>query len=233
MKKAPLFVSLDVDDTEKALEIALVTSPYVTGFKVGPRLILKNNFHEFLQKLRPLGELFLDCKYFDIPNTMKASVKTSFDLGFDFVTIHGLSGPESLSLLSELEKELNKIRDFKILVVTILTSYNLENLSSNLKKQSIKDHVLEIVKTAYNRGLKSFVCSPDEIELIKNKYPEAFLMTPGIRLSNNNKNDQKRVLSPKEALLKGADGLVVGRPICESKSPLNAVKEFYSAINNA
>jgi orotidine-5'-phosphate decarboxylase len=176
--------------------------------------------------------LFYDPKFFDIPATVLSSIKAAFDCGFQYVTIHAANGPECLKLIAELESELNQIRSFKILVVTVLTSFDRDNLPSHWQKKEPNELVALLIKDVYTAGLRNIVCSAHEVKFLKKMYPDLFCVTPGIRFEGRPLSDQKRVMTPKSALEAGADALVIGRPVLLAKNPkdacLRVIKEVES-----
>jgi orotidine-5'-phosphate decarboxylase len=224
----PLIVALDVDTREKALSLANTLADVVGGFKLGPRLCLRYGM-EFVKEMAKKGPIFLDNKHFDIPSTMEAAVRASFEAGASLVTVHALSGREALERMAAVEKELNQQRPFRILAVTILTSWDEKSVPGNLKSQPISQHVVELATLVKDSGLRGLVCSPHELDLLQNR--DLYLVTPGIRSSMNSSGDQKRTLSPREALEKGASALVVGRPILEAADPRAAAQEIAMAFN--
>lgn len=224
----PLIVALDVDTREKALSLANTLADVVGGFKLGPRLCLRYGM-EFVKEMAKKGPIFLDNKHFDIPSTMEAAVRASFEAGASLVTVHALSGREALERMAAVEKELNQQRPFRILAVTILTSWDEKSVPGNLKSQPISRHVIELATLVKDSGLRGLVCSPHELDLLQNR--DLYLVTPGIRSSMNSSGDQKRTLSPREALEKGASALVVGRPILEAVDPRAAAQEIAMAFN--
>lgn len=228
----PVFVALDLDDLDQALQLAQKVSPYVGGYKIGPRLTYKYGALG-VEKLTKLGSVFVDNKYFDIPNTMVSAVRTTFDSGASYTTIHAASGLDALKMLAELEKELNQIREFKILCVTVLTSFDFFNLPSHQKKFSIEDQVEMLAKDVVESGLSGIVCSPNEVQRLRQLYPHAYLVTPGIRLLSNATDDQKRVTTPNQAIRMGASALVVGRPIVEAKDPALAAQEIFESLKHS
>jgi orotidine-5'-phosphate decarboxylase len=223
----PLCVALDVDSEELALELAQKLAPIVGGFKIGPRLVYKGG-QALVQKISKLAPVFIDCKFFDIPSTMEASVRASFEAGASLVTIHALAGEEALSRLAKLEKELSEQRPFRILCVTILTSWSESSLPSNLRAQPIREHVRELAELAKRSGLQSVVCSAEEMEILKDL--KLFMVTPGIRFSHEEKGDQQRISGPQEAIQKGSSVLVVGRPIIEASNPKEMAAQYLKAI---
>ena len=223
----PLIVALDVDTRERALQLADELKDVVGGFKLGPRLCLRYGM-DFVREVVQRGPVFLDNKHFDIPSTMETAVRASFEAGASLVTIHALSGKEALERLAAVEKELQKQRRFRILAVTILTSWDQQSLPVNLKVQPISQHVVDLAMLVKNSGLNGIVCSPHELDLLQNQ--DLYLVTPGIRSSMQTSGDQKRTLGPREALDKGASALVVGRPILEAVSPRQAAQEITMAF---
>ena len=219
MKKLPVYVALDLDTEEQALLIAKEIAPYVEGFKVGPRLCLRNGA-SFLSKLKSYGKVFLDCKFFDIPSTMLSSVQTAFDLGVDMLTVHALAGEESLKKLAKLENDLRIERDFRILAVTVLTSFAQRSLPPMMQPQSLYSHVESLSNIVMKSGLTGLVCSGGELISLRKRYSKAYLLTPGIRFASSPTQDQKRVFTPQKAIQDGASALVIGRPIYQSKDPV-------------
>lgn len=225
--KNPLCIALDVDSDEVALRLALDLKDFAGGYKLGPRLIYRYG-QSLVQKISQYAPVFVDCKFFDIPSTMEAAVRATFEAGASVCTVHALAGAEALRSLAHLEKELNQRRPFRILAVTILTSWTEQSIPTNFKKQTVATHVRELAELVRDAGLHSIVCSPEEITLLKDL--GLFLLTPGIRLPSDSAGDQKRILGPKEAIDKGSSALVVGRPIIEAKDPILAAEKFYKLV---
>ena len=228
----PLFVALDVDNSDQAIELIRQTRAFVGGFKVGPRLALRYG-EPFLKEVARHGAMFVDNKYFDIPNTMESAVRASFEVGATFCTVHAQAGKEALSQLAELEEELCRIRPFRVLAVTVLTSFKQETLPAMVAKIPIAEQAVQLAKLVIDSGLSGLVCSPEEVESLRKLFPEAYLVTPGVRLSGEDRGDQKRVSDPVTALKRGASALVVGRPIYESLEPAQAAKVYYEEIQKA
>lgn len=224
----PIFVALDLDDASKALQIAKQVEPFVGGFKIGPRLILREGA-SFVQKIEALKPVFVDNKYFDIPSTMDSAIRATFEMGATFATIHAQSGSEAMKLLAQTEQELNSKRPFKILAVTILTSFAQNTLPPNSNKQDIATQVVDLASLAIQSGLTGIVCSPHEAEVLRARHNNAYLVTPGIRLDGN-AGDQKRIMGPKEAMKAGASTLVIGRPIVEAKNPAEVAEHCMKLV---
>lgn len=228
----PIFVALDVDSKEEALDLIKETRAFVGGFKVGPRLCLRFG-ESLLKEVARHGSLFVDNKYFDIPNTMEAAVRASFEMGASFCTVHAQAGREALSRMATLEAELSKERPFRLLAVTVLTSFKQDTLPSLVQSTPISEQVMQFAQLAIDSGLSGLVCSPEEVQALRARFPSAFLVTPGVRLSHEDRGDQQRVSDPCTALRRGASALVVGRPIYESLEPARAAKTYYEEIQKA
>lgn len=225
--KNPVIAALDVDSRDQALRLADQLADVVGGFKVGPRLCLRYG-QDLVKDIAARGLVFVDNKHFDIPSTMEAAVRASFEAGATLVTVHALSGKEALTKMAAVENELNQIRPFKVLAVTILTSWDQSSMPTNFKQQPISQHVTELADQVSSSGMTGLVCSPHELDLLQNK--GLYLVTPGIRFSMDSLGDQKRVMGPAEAIKAGASALVVGRPIIEAKNPRETATEYVMAL---
>lgn len=223
----PLVVALDVDTREEALSFAKSLSGQVGGFKLGPRLCLRYG-QSFVEEIARQGPVFMDNKHFDISSTMEAAVRASFDCGASVVTVHALSGLDALKKMAALELELSRIRPFRILAVTVLTSWDQNSLPPVLRPDGVATHVVALADLVKSAGLTGIVCSPHELESLQGR--GLYLLTPGIRFPDDEKGDQKRVAGPQEALQAGARALVVGRPIVQAKDPGAAAEKFLRAI---
>ena len=236
MNTLPVYVALDVDIEERALAIARQTAPYVKGFKIGPRLVLRKS-SSFVKKLKDFNKkVFLDCKFFDIPSTMLASVQSAFDDGVDMVTVHAQAGETALKQLSQLEIKLNNQRCFRILAVTVLTSFSQRDLPAVNACFSISRQVEWLSDMAIRSGLSGLVCSGHEVSFLRNRYPHSYLVVPGIRLSNQvhiESSDQNRIITPVQALKAGASVLVIGRPIYESKNPEQVCTQLQKSLSSS
>ncbi len=158
---------------------------------------------------------------------MASSVKVAFDSGASFCTVHALNGLECLKGLAKLEKELNQIRPFKVLCVTLLTSFDQEvnalPLSRNMEPAKVVSNLSEVV---FESGLSGLVCSAQEVLRVKERYPEGTFVTPGIRFAADAKDDQKRVATPEAAWADGATHLVMGRSLIRAVNFEKTVKDL-------
>lgn len=232
MDRNPLFVALDVDDLGLARRLAALTSPYVGGFKIGPRLSLKGG-PEFIKELSTQGSVFLDHKYFDIPNTMESAVRASFESGAQWVTVHAQAGHEALKRLALVEDEFRqKGRSVQVLAVTVLTSFDQQGLPEVSRAMPIHQQVSSLAQLVRSSGLSGLVASGQEVQELRRLWPESFIVVPGVRISGDSLGDQKRVLDPQAVMRLGASALVVGRPIIEAKDPAAAAKQYADAIRS-
>ncbi len=225
----PLILALDVDTADAALTLAKRLEGRLGAIKIGPRLAMRYG-SDLVGKLAQSAPIFVDNKYLDIPNTMEAAVRATFDAGATFTTVHAWAGPEALARLAKVEAELNSRRPFKILVVTILTSFNSETLPPGMAREPLATHVSMLADLALASGLSGIVCSSHEVELLRKKSAQAFLVVPGIRLPSDAAGDQKRIETPETAIRQGASALVVGRPIYEAVDPVQAAENVQQSI---
>ena len=229
--KTPIIVALDVNHPKEAIFLAESLKDFVGAYKVGPRLLLRSD-ESFIKRLADIAPVFIDQKFYDIPSTMVSSVQAAFDRGASFVTVHALAGRVALEQLASLENKLQSIRDFHILGVTILTSFSSSSLPLNMKNISILDHVKMLVDLTVDAGLKGIICSPHEASEIRKIHHDLNIITPGVRLHKaQNLEDQRRVMSPQEAILNGASALVIGRPIISSKNPRKTLENILSEMH--
>ncbi len=223
-----LCLALDTD-VKTARELIYKLKGYPLVIKVGHRLFMLEG-KEILQEIKSAGfELFLDLKFHDIPNTVALAVESANELGVDYLTLHTLGGEEML------RKAVERKADMRLLGVTLLTSHDEEYLSF-LRSSfgSLRDMVLYLAGTALRVGVDGIVCSGLEVEMLKTAFGGDFIaVVPGIRLSGEKTDDQKRVLSPKEAVKRGADMLVMGRDILRSPEPLRVVERVLEDIEDA
>ena len=204
--KNKIFIAIDTKSLNKAKSIIEQsnTKNFRIGFKFGLQFINSKNGRNFISSLKE-KIIFIDLKLHDIPNTMSSAVIALKDLKIDYLTVHISSG---LKALKEVKKVSGKT---KIVGVTTLTSLNSKDLKSIGHKRSLKDIVALQAKLASKAKLDAIVCSPHEIKFVQ-KYFYKEIITPGIRISSE-VNDQKRVMTPREAFKQGSDWIVIGRDV--------------------
>ena len=224
-----VIVALDNKNLKQILSLVKKTKGEAYGFKIGKEFFYNYGIDGYkkIQKLSP--NIFLDLKLHDIPNTVNQALKAIIKLKPIFTTIHISGGDEMQKISSKLNKNYTKI-----LGVTILTSLDSNQTKKYYNSQNINLLVKKFAKNAKNNKLDGIVCSPLELKAVRKVIGRKMLIVvPGIRLekaNKNNKDDQKRILTPKEAIKLGADYLVIGRPIVESSNPLKTLKEINKSI---
>jgi len=228
--KDKIIIALDFDNLDIAKKLVDDLNDAIF-FKVGLLPFLKFG-NEIISYLKSKDKkLFLDLKFKDIPNTVYWAVKSSLKYSPDFLTIHLTGGAEMIKKSIEASKTKNNLT---ILGVTILTSLLRNDLSDIGVELSVEDTVLKLCELGLKNGLKSFVCSPLEIESVRKRFgKDITLVTPGIRPDWSEKGDQKRVFTPKMAIQKGADFLVIGRPITQNRNPSKAFKLILQEIEKS
>ena len=222
MIKKKIFIACDTNNIDRVKKIIkeTQTKKLKIGYKFGLEFINSKNGRVFISKLKK-KIIFLDLKLNDIPNTMKSAVKTLKDLKIDYLTVHISSG---LKALKTVKKVSGKI---KIVGVTTLTSLDNKDLKEIGFKKSVKKLVIHQSKLARKANLDALVCSAHEIRYIKKIFKKE-IITPGIRLTKNS-HDQKRVMTPREAIFKKkSDWLVIGRSITKG----NIKNNIKSLINH-
>ncbi len=237
MSKEKIIVALDISTVDEAREIVAELKNSVGAFKIGLQLFTAFGSSFVRELVEQDIKVFLDLKFHDIPNTVaKASVEVA-KLGVWMFNVHAIGGGEMLLKTVEDVRETcdkNNLAQPKIIGVTVLTSSNDETLREVGIMDETPTQVLNLAKLVAKYGLDGVVASPNEVSLIrKNINNEKFLIvTPGIRPFFATKDDQKRVMSPKEAVIAGSDYLVIGRPILQSVNLKNAVEEILKEIEN-
>ena len=223
-----IIIPLDLDHSS-AINIAKKLNPDLCRLKVGSQLFTSSG-PKIISELNDLKfDIFLDLKFYDIPNTVYESVKSALDLGVWMVNVHASGGAK---MLESAKKAIESANSSTILIaVTILTSFSKENMA-NLGISDLDKHILNLGKLAYDCGLDGVVCASTDTQSIKKNFGKNFLtVTPGIRPAWSSLDDQSRVSTPAEALRNGSDFLVIGRPITGSKDPIKALERIYKEMD--
>jgi len=235
--KEKIIIALDVKNQAEARKI-LASLPEARIFKVGLELFTAEG-PAMIELVRNYGrQVFLDLKLHDIPNTVAGAVRAALRPGVSMLTLHTSGGKEMMSRAIESAREESEKSNLDLpllLGVTVLTSLKDKDLEEIGFSSGSQAQVLRLARLAWQAGLKGVVCSPQEIELLRTELgPELKIITPGIRPAWAEAQDQKRIMTPAEALIKGADYLVIGRPITQAVSPAEAfariVEELEAAV---
>ena len=212
-----IFIACDTSNISTAQKIIRHsnTKKLKIGYKFGLEFINSKNGRSFISKIKN-KIIFADLKLNDIPNTCSSAVKAIKDLGVNYLTIHVSSGLESLKAAKKVSGKI------KLIGVTTLTSMDSHSLKEVGYDKKLRKLVVHQAKLANKANLDAIVCSAKEIKYVKKVFKKE-IITPGIRF-NSNKNDQKRVTTPKEAFINGSDWLVIGRPITKGNIKKNIQK---------
>ncbi len=227
---SPLIIALDFAQPEPALTLAKQFGKERCRLKIGSELFTTGG-PALVENLVKQGfEVFLDLKFHDIPNTAAKACLVAADLGVWMINVHALGGRDMLLAAREA---LEKLQQRPLLIaVTILTSLERLDLYSIGLHGLLEDNVLRLARLSHASGLDGIVCSPHEIASIRDAIEDTDfkLITPGIRPSGSSQNDQKRIMTPTEALDLGASYLVIGRPIIAAPDPLQALLDIEASI---
>jgi orotidine-5'-phosphate decarboxylase len=223
-----LIVALDVPTQTEALELVHELSPEVGFFKIGLQLYIAGGPEIVRGVLATGAKVFLDLKLHDIPNTVGKAVESAHRLGVQMLTIH-LSGGEEMIRAAIAGRKHN----MSILGVTVLTSASEQTLRETGVSDKIENHVLRLAKLGVEKGLDGIVASPHEITMLRREFGGKIkIVVPGIRPSGSESADQKRVMTPREAIQAGADYLVIGRPIIAHPAPREAVTRILDEVKS-
>jgi orotidine-5'-phosphate decarboxylase len=230
--KEKIIFALDFDSFNAAREWVTLLAGRVGMFKVGKQLFTAQG-PDIVRMVRDSGgEVFLDLKYHDIPNTVAMASLEAARLGVRLFNLHALGGYEMMSrTMDTLSREFPDGKRAKVLAVTILTSSTEETLREVGIDLPVAEMVVKLALLAKKAGIDGVVASPLEIPLIRAACGNDFLIvTPGVRPASASANDQKRVMTPAEAVKAGADYLVIGRPISAAHEPIVAAEAIISEI---
>jgi orotidine-5'-phosphate decarboxylase len=227
--KERIIVALDTDSPDSALAVVEALAGEVGMFKVGMELFPRGG-PELVRKVRETGaDVFLDLKFHDIPNTVAGAVRSAAALGVKFATVHASGGREMLARAAEAARGTGTT----VLAVTVLTSIDESDLSEIGFSSPPADLVVRLARMAVREGIGGIVCSAREVAAVRELAGRsAVLVTPGVRLPEDAVGDQKRVVTPFDAMRNGADYLVVGRPITKAADPVAAARRFAAEMRS-
>ncbi|HLN82266.1 MAG: orotidine-5'-phosphate decarboxylase [Betaproteobacteria bacterium] len=229
-----LIVALDLDDLDLATELVRSLAQEVGMFKIGKQLFT----HAGPQAVRLIqdlgGEIFLDLKFHDIPNTVAKAAIEATRLGVKMFNVHASGSLEMMRLtVKEVERvsRQQKLRRPIMLGVTVLTSLGQEDLQRLGVEHKIADQVVRLALLTKEAGMDGVVASPHEVADIRHACGQRFvIVTPGIRPAESQRNDQQRVMTPADAVRAGVDYIVVGRPILEAQNPVMAARAIVAEM---
>jgi orotidine-5'-phosphate decarboxylase len=231
----PVIVALDVPSAEQAVKLAGELAPVTGMFKIGSELFTSAG-PDIVRRVQDSGgEVFLDLKFHDIPNTVEKAVAASTRLGLRMLTIHTSGGLEMMRIAEatahQVASESHQPPPM-VLGVTVLTSFAGSALGEVGQPENVGAQVERLALLAVKAGLRGLVCSPMEIAMLRRILPpEIQLVTPGIRGPGDATGDQKRTLSAREAMDAGASWLVIGRPIYAAPNPRAAAEAILGSLD--
>lgn len=228
-------LALDVDNDHDALAIVAELKDSVGVFKVGHQLFTAYGPDIVRRIIGMGGRVFLDLKYHDIPNTVAKASAEAVKLGVSIFNVHSLGGIDMMKAAAESAKETAEkysVPAPTVLAVTILTSMDEKGMRKELKiTRSLQREVAHLARLAQRAGMHGVVASPQEIKMLRRVVRGEFvILTPGVRPAWADKDDQKRVMTPGEAVRAGADYIVVGRPVLKASDRKAAIEKILEEI---
>ena len=224
MRSKNIFIACDISSQKEILDLLELIHEDISGIKIGLQYITQRSPEEIRELSKFKKPIFYDGKFFDIKNTLVESIKSLKSLNIDYATVHLLNGLDALRVANEAAQEIN----LKLLGVSVLTSFNDEDLKSLGFNNKVDDQVKKLIEIAIDANLYGVICSPLEIKMIKEIAPDLKCFTPGIRMGDT-KDDQKRTMNANEAIKEGSDCLIIGRPITKG-DPKKNIKHILSSI---
>lgn len=226
---SPIIVAVDKHNLNDALSLADSLDPALCRLKVGKELFTVCGI-QIIQAFHERGfEVFLDLKFHDIPNTTAQAVLSAADMGVWMTNIHAMVGTDTMRLCKSRLQDGGY--DTLLIAVTVLTSMTKANLSELGIQRSVSEQVRHLAGLTHDSGLDGVVCSAQEAQLLKQKFGKQFkLITPGIRLVEDAKDDQARICTPAQALQNGSDYLVIGRSITNASNPNDKLHTILAGI---
>ena len=223
----PIIAALDVPTANEALTLAKAIAPAVGAFKIGKELFVAEG-PDIVRRVRDTGAaVFLDLKFHDIPNTVAKAVIGAAQQDVQMLTVHASGGTAML----RAAQDAAGVNGPLVLGVTVLTSMDEQDLTELGIQKTPAELVRHLAQLATSAGLRGLVCSPREIAPLREVLPaEVQLVTPGIRPAGSASGDQKRVMTPADAITAGADWLVIGRPIYAAENPRAAAEAIRASL---
>lgn len=229
MKDSRIIIALDFSSEKQVLDFIAQLEPAMCKLKVGKELFTLTGPTLVRQLIDRGFDVFLDLKFHDIPNTVARACKVAADMGVWMLNVHALGGRNML-LAAREALEGNENRPL-LIAVTILTSMGQQDLQEIGLSGSPEDNVLRLAALTQEAGLDGVVCSSREVTSLRQDLGEAFaLVTPGIRPAGSEVGDQKRIMTPKDAIQAGSNYLVIGRPITQASDPVQTLQTINSEI---
>ncbi len=231
----PVFCAVDTTDIDEATHLVQALSGHIGGIKLGLEFFCANGPSGIAAVTGGQLPLFLDLKLHDIPNTVAGAMRAVARSGATMTTIHAVGGAAMIRAArdsAETEAARLNVPRVKILAVTVLTSLNQDDLGSIGVADAVSDQAKRLAALAQNSGADGVICSPHEVAALRAQCGSDFLLVvPGIRPAWSATNDQKRIMTPREAMDLGASHLVIGRPITAAADPLDAARKISAELS--
>ena len=224
MTNKNIFLACDVSGQKEIIDLLELIHEDISGIKIGLQYITQRSPEDIRELSKFNKPIFYDGKFFDIKNTLIESIKSLKDLNINYATVHLLNGLDALKAANKAAKKIN----LNLLGVSVLTSFNDDDLENLGFKNKVDKQVKSLIKIAMDANLYGVICSPLEIKMIKEIAPNLKCFTPGIRMKSA-KDDQKRTMNANEAIKAGSDCLIIGRPITKG-DPKQNIKNILLSI---
>ena len=222
-----IFVAIDTPDLQRAVEIASAVREQAGGVKLGLEFYSANG-PEGVRKIAALGlPVFLDLKLHDIPNTVGKAVAALAPLNPAILTVHAAGGSAMLAAAKAAAPA-----GTKVVAVTVLTSLDATDLADAGVASSPSDQVVRLAMLARDSGVDGIVCSGAEVAIVRGLWPEGLIVVPGVRPAGGDVADQKRVVTPRQAIDDGASVIVIGRPITGASDPARAIMDIEASLTH-
>lgn len=229
-QERPVIVALDFDNQKAALELVEQLDPTQCRLKVGKEMFTYFGPSFVKQLVARQFDVFLDLKFHDIPNTVAKAVTAAAELGVWMVNVHASGGARMMEASREALATFGQDRP-QLIAVTVLTSMDSSDLLELGITKSPAEQVMHLATLTQQSGLDGIVCSASEATQLKQTLGKGFtLVTPGIRPVGAEQGDQRRIVTPKQALINGSDYLVIGRPITKAENPLQALQDINTSL---
>jgi orotidine-5'-phosphate decarboxylase len=222
----PIFVAVDTQDVHRAASLARDLREFVGGLKLGLEFFCANGDEGVVRVAEHNMPIFLDLKLHDIPNTVEKAVAALAHLQPVILTVHAAGGREMMAAAKAAAPPQTKV-----VGVTVLTSLDKADLGSIGVSGSPADQVARLTDLAQEAGIDGIVCSGEEVAAARSAWSDGFFVVPGVRPAGAATADQKRVVTPREALDRGASVLVIGRPITAAPNPVRATREISASLS--
>ena len=220
-----IYVAIDTPDLEKARDLAGAVKFHIGGLKLGLEFFCANGHHGVLEMMKFGLPIFLDLKLHDIPNTVAKAIQAMHMLEPAVLTVHAAGGR---AMLEDAKAAANA--GTKVVAVTVLTSLDGRDLNDVGVMDPPHDQVERLTLLAREAGLDGIVCSGQEVAAARKLWPDGYFVVPGVRPMNGKMGDQKRAVTPRQALDNGASILVIGRPITQAEYPDLAAREIEATL---